>query len=92
MVNIHLNISNNSVLFLSVPIDDIRRLSLYPLKWLRFVTFTICGARGELHATPGGPVVNYNTSFVNIADDSDYHYCHQGEFFQSFSALSYNYA
>ncbi|KAF8436892.1 hypothetical protein L210DRAFT_3688345, partial [Boletus edulis BED1] len=48
---------------------DIERLTLRPLKWLRFATFTICSAKGHLSTTEGGQTVDYeNVSFNNIAD------------------------
>jgi hypothetical protein len=39
--------------------EDIRRLSLCPLKWLCFVTFAAFGAIGYLSDTPGGSVIYY---------------------------------
>jgi len=61
MVEIYLD----SLLLLSIPSDDIQRLSYRPLKWLRFVTFTICGARGDLLQSHNGPIVNYDTTSIN---------------------------
>ena len=76
MVNIHLKREQNDeyMLALSIPLDDIRRLSILPLKWLRFVTFTVCGATGELSHTPNGPALDYQNigSFDSLA--SDYYY------------------
>jgi hypothetical protein len=40
--------------FLSLPM--IFRDSVRPLKWLRFVMFAVCGARGDLSVTPGAPL------------------------------------
>ena len=54
---------------LSIPRKDIERLTLRPLKWLRFAAFTACGARSDFSATPGGELVDYeNISFDNLAD------------------------
>jgi hypothetical protein len=72
MVNIHLSIDDSQVLFLSIPLSDVQRLSIRPLKWLRFVTFTVCGARGDLSETLGGPSVNYDASFADMVES--YHY------------------
>ena len=55
MVDIYLPMEGQQVLMLSIPFSDIERLSLRPVKWLRFVTFAICGVRGDLSATPNGP-------------------------------------
>jgi len=63
VVNIYLD-STVPHLLLSVPHSDIRRLSYRPLKWLRFVTFTICGARGDLLQSHDGPVVNYDSTSI----------------------------
>ena len=54
MVDIYLPIEDRQILALSIPIVDIERLSLRPVKWLRFVIFTICGVRGDLATTPNG--------------------------------------
>ena len=58
---------------LAVPLEDIRRFSLRPLKLLRFVTFTALGAKGDLSDTPGGNVVDYeNVSRADLAEDNSY--------------------
>jgi hypothetical protein len=72
MVNIHLKNEQNDeyTLALSIPLEDIQRLSIRPLKWLRFVTFTVCGATGELSDTPNGLCLNYqNIGFNSLAND-----------------------
>ncbi|KAG8221119.1 hypothetical protein J3R82DRAFT_2646 [Butyriboletus roseoflavus] len=52
---------------LSIPREDIKRFTLYPLKWVHFATFTVCGAKGDLSATPGGKIVEYdNVSFESL--------------------------
>ncbi|KAG8221107.1 hypothetical protein J3R82DRAFT_2630 [Butyriboletus roseoflavus] len=58
---------------LSIPREDIKRFTLYPLKWVRFATFTVCSAKGDLSATPGGEIVEYdNVSFENL--EHEYYY------------------
>jgi hypothetical protein len=82
MVNIHLRPPDGGpyILALSVPSSDIQRLSVRPLKWLRFVTFTVCGAHGDLSATADGPAVDYdNITHADIAQDQAYYYIAQGE-------------
>ncbi|KAI9467417.1 hypothetical protein BJY52DRAFT_1238401 [Lactarius psammicola] len=64
MVNIYLNVDGSPVLFLSIPDSDVQRLSIHPFRWLRFVVFSICGARGCLSATPDGPPVDYDSTSV----------------------------
>jgi hypothetical protein len=80
MVDIYLRPPNEGpyVLALSVPSSDIQRLSVRPLKWLRFVTFAVCGAYGHLSETTDGPPVNYdNITHADIAQA--YYYTHEGE-------------
>ncbi|KAH9025432.1 hypothetical protein EDB85DRAFT_1893856 [Lactarius pseudohatsudake] len=77
MVDICLNIHGSQVLFLSIPLEDVQRLSVRPFKWMRFVMFSICGARGELSAIPDGPTVNYNTTELV---DTTYYYKPLGDF------------
>ncbi len=62
MVNIYLNVDGSQVSFLSIPHSDVQRLSIRPFRWLRFVMFSICGARGDLSATPDGPPVDYDST------------------------------
>ncbi|KAI0289893.1 hypothetical protein B0F90DRAFT_1791095 [Multifurca ochricompacta] len=80
MVNVYLHVKDRQVLALSIPFSDIERLSILPVKWLRFVTFAICGVRGDLSAMPNGPPVNYDSiSIDHIAEayyytpEADYH-------------------
>ena len=62
MVEIYLDLNSSSpLLLLSIPSSDVQRLSYRPLKWLRLVAFTICGARGNLLQSPNGTIVDYNT-------------------------------
>ncbi|KAF8345741.1 hypothetical protein F5887DRAFT_1188883 [Amanita rubescens] len=73
MVNIYLHIEDRQVLPLSIPFSDIERLSVRPAKWLRFVTFAICGVRGDLSAMPNGPPVDYDS--ISLHDISETYYC-----------------
>jgi len=65
-VDIFLDDNGLPTIFLSIPKDDIARLSLAPHKWLIYVMFAICGAHGVLSATPGGPPVQNDTVFSDI--------------------------
>ncbi|KAF8351787.1 hypothetical protein F5887DRAFT_1057619 [Amanita rubescens] len=81
MVNIYLPTVRGQVLALSIPFSDIERLSVRPVKWLRFVTFAICGVRGHLSESsmPNGTPVDYDSiSLDNIAEV--YHYIHEGDY------------
>ena len=63
---------------LFIPRKYIERLTLRPLKWLRFATFTVCGAKGDLSAIPGGKIVDCeNISFDDLADK--YYYTPDGK-------------
>ena len=69
VVNIYLNIPGSGAPFpfLSIPHSDIQRLSVRPFKWLRYIMFCICGARGDLSETPNGPPVDYDrTSLAEV--------------------------
>ena len=77
-LSIQVGLSTEWIPALSIPRTDIERLSLCPLKWLRFATFAVCGAKGDLSATPGGEIVDYeNVSFDNLADK--YYYAPNGK-------------
>ena len=80
MVDIYLSIEGRHVLALSIPFSDIQRLSLHPVKWLRFVTFAICGVRGNLSATPNGPSVDYDSIALDDPLAEAYYYTPDGIF------------
>ncbi|KAF9507181.1 hypothetical protein BS47DRAFT_338216 [Hydnum rufescens UP504] len=64
---------------LSIPLSEVRRLSLRPLKWLTFVAFAICGAEGHLCVNRLGEHANYNaTSTDPLA--KEYYYFNQGQY------------
>ena len=77
MVNVYLPIDNQQILALSIPLDDFERLSLRPVKWLRFLLFAICGVRGDLATTPNGPPVDYDTSTLSNMAEA-YYFIPQG--------------
>ncbi|KAH9965207.1 hypothetical protein BC827DRAFT_1382322 [Russula dissimulans] len=74
MVEIEIFLSFNGVQisFLSIPRSDIERLAIFPFRWIRYVMFTICGARGDLSATPEGTPVDYDRT--EFADDENTYY------------------
>jgi hypothetical protein len=76
MTLIHIFLADNDAdtPFLSIPSEDIEKLSHSPHKWLKFVMFAICGAHGVLSATPGGTAVDNDTTFSN--DDVQHYYYH----------------
>jgi hypothetical protein len=64
--------------FLSIPRSDIERLAVLPFRWIRYVMFAICGARGDLSTTPRGPPVDYDrTEFAD--GENTYYYWPSGE-------------
>ncbi|KAI0289867.1 hypothetical protein BC826DRAFT_1106805 [Russula brevipes] len=63
-----------SIPILSIPRSDVERLAAFPFRWLRYVMFTICGARGDI-CTVNGPVTPVDYDETEIADDTNtYHY------------------
>ncbi|KAK0187359.1 hypothetical protein F5146DRAFT_1209950, partial [Armillaria mellea] len=80
-VNIHLSYHNAQVLTLSIPIVDIKRLSIRPLKWLRYVAFTVFGATGHLALTADGSAVEDENITWESQDRlcEDYYYIPDGE-------------
>lgn len=68
--------ANIWLIALTIPVEDIKRLALRPLKWIRFVAFAIVGARGHLHTSPERELVDYETGFDLLADD--YYYVARG--------------
>jgi len=80
MVNVYVRKGDEWIHALAIPLEDVRRLSLRPLKWLRFVTFTALGAKGHLSDTPGGNIVDYeNVSLADLAEDGNYYFTPEGK-------------
>ena len=76
-VRIYLATGEVPISFLRIPIKDVKRLSVRPFKWLRFVMYSICGALGDISATPDGDPVEYNST--ELADvDAEYYYKPRG--------------
>ena len=77
-IEIFLSIDQIQMSFLSIPRSDIERLAVSPFRWIRYVMFAICGARGDLSTTPNGPAVDYeNTEIAN--DENTYYYQPSGK-------------
>ena len=76
MVNVYMKESDDGewICALNIPPEDIARLSLRPLKWLRFVAFAVLGAKGDLFdgPVPGSNIVNYES--VSHADLAECYY------------------
>jgi len=78
MVNVFVSLPNDGwVHALSIPLEEIWRLSLRPLKWLRYATFAVLGAKGHLLETPGGNIVDYEN--VSLADGDNYYFSAEGK-------------
>ena len=46
---------------LSIPVETCQRFSVHPLRWLRYVGFTIYGTEGHISRSAAGPqVVRYS--------------------------------
>ena len=78
MVEVYLQVDGTKHPFLSIPNCDVQRLAIRPLKWLRFVMFCICGARGQLHALSDDSAVDYNSTTLS---NDIYWYKPQGKVF-----------
>jgi hypothetical protein len=78
-IEIFLSFHETQISFLSIPRSDIDRLALFPFRWMRYVMFTICGARGDLSSTPNGPPVNYDVDNTEFADGNTYYYRPSGK-------------
>ena len=77
-VEIYLATGEVPISFLRIPIKDVKRLSSRPFKWIRFAMYSICGALGEISATPGGDPVEYHST--ELADvDAEYYYKPRGK-------------
>jgi hypothetical protein len=72
-VEIYLATGEVQISFLRIPIKDVKRLSVRPFKWLRFVMYAICGTPGNISATPDGDEVEYDlTELAGV--NNEYYY------------------
>src|SRR5882672_3442549 len=58
-VELHMRINGVHMPVLSIPVPDCYRLSLKPLRWLRFLGYCIYGDKGDLSSTLDGPPIDY---------------------------------
>ena len=72
-IEIFLSFDGNHVSFLSIPRSVIERLAVFPFRWIRYVMFTICGARGHLLTRPNGPSVDYDKTEIADAENTYYY-------------------
>jgi hypothetical protein len=75
MVNIRLN-HQPQVPFLTISRNKIERLSISPFRWIHYVMFAICGAKGDISMAPDGPPVNYGDTLLE--DDAELYYTPSG--------------
>src|SRR6266496_5148255 len=75
------NVRDDQIRFFSISLRDIQRLAVRRFKWLRFVMFCTCGAKGQLSATPDGHPVDYDAGITSLTDDDIYYYTAGGKFF-----------
>ena len=64
-IEIFLSIDQTEISFLLIPRSDIERLAVSPFRWIRYVMFAICGARGDLSTTSNGPAVDYEKTEIS---------------------------
>jgi hypothetical protein len=61
-IQLFIQIDNTWMPALTIPVADCNRFSLKPLKWLRFLGYTIYGREGYISARIGGRAVNYQSA------------------------------
>jgi hypothetical protein len=91
MVNIHLNVDGSPLFFLTIPKSEVLRLSIRPYKWMRYVMFSICGARGDISMAPNGQPVDYDST--TLADFIVLYYNPSGKsssYIQGYCSLCYS--
>jgi hypothetical protein len=75
-VELWLSFDDSDKLALSIPLAECERYAIHPLKWLRFLGYTIYGQAGHLSTLKNGPVIN--SYEVNIEARS-YYYVSEGK-------------
>jgi hypothetical protein len=60
IVELHMPIDGEYQPTLSIPVETCQRFSVHPLRWLRYIGFTIYGTEGHIFRSPAGPVVRYS--------------------------------
>ncbi|KDQ07547.1 hypothetical protein BOTBODRAFT_180628 [Botryobasidium botryosum FD-172 SS1] len=84
VINVHLlylSVQGNSWLhLLSIPLADAQRLSYRLFKWLRFLVYAICGAKGHISTGTEGDEVDYDNTLSAQFQAGDYYYLPIGDF------------
>ena len=44
---------------MSIPLDTYPRFSIFPLTWLAYLGFAICGREGYISNSPAGPAIDH---------------------------------
>ncbi|KAF5384121.1 hypothetical protein D9615_003273 [Tricholomella constricta] len=70
-VQLHISLDNAYIPVLSIPVDDCNRFAAKPLRWLRYLAYTIYGRQGHISAIAGGPPVDYESA---VAGGADYYF------------------
>ena len=65
VVELWLILNNASELALSIPLDKCLTLSVNPLKWLRFLGYSIYGQQGYLSMSATGPPIDNYTAGIS---------------------------
>jgi hypothetical protein len=61
-VKLWLCFGDTTKLALTIPLDQCNTFAVYPLKWLRFLGFTIYGQEGHLSRSKAGPEIDDYTA------------------------------
>jgi len=72
-----LSLNDTSELALSIPLAKCQELSVYPLKWLRFLAYSIYGREGDLSMSAAGPPINNYTAAIAARA---YYFISEGKF------------
>jgi hypothetical protein len=66
-IELHVQIHDTYLPILSIPVVECNRFALKPLKWLRFLGYTIYGQEGHICLAPGGELVDYESAIEGQA-------------------------
>ncbi|KAF9519399.1 hypothetical protein BS47DRAFT_31070 [Hydnum rufescens UP504] len=61
-ITVHVQISGVYLPVLSIPVVECHRFAFKPLKWLRFLGYTIYGQEGHISLSPGADSVDYESA------------------------------
>ena len=79
MVAVFLAFDNAYQQALTIPLDVCMKFAVFPLPWLSYLSFTVCGREGHISDSPDGQEIKYRPIGSPVVLPGIYYYVAEGE-------------